>query len=159
MNADLSPLLPRTLSRILATQALYIIETQNSIPDIIINDFLDDRWKINEKSFTAQDRFDNISITEANKEFFVELVEGVMENKEMIDQIIGGQLLKGRTIDKLDNIVKYILEIGIFEIVFKQENKNNIVINECINVCHCFFSPTSKSKFVNGVLDKVAKNI
>ncbi|OHA15562.1 MAG: transcription antitermination factor NusB [Candidatus Taylorbacteria bacterium RIFCSPLOWO2_02_FULL_43_11] len=122
-----------------------------------------------EWDFNGYDRKAAISALERNvsefapgvgdSSFATKLVEGVLEKQTDIDLIIGKAapewpLLKIATIDR------NILRIGLFELLFtdRTEVPPKVAINESIELAKTFGGESS-SKFVNGVLGTVYKEL
>lgn len=84
------------------------------------------------------------------------IVKKVAESRELSDQIIQKYLSNWR-LDRLSVSTKLILRLGIWELL-NTDTPFNIVINEAIELAKCF-SEQDSYKFINGILDEVAKNI
>ena len=91
-------------------------------------------------------------IRNKQKEFALELFNGVVENIEAIDEELISHLKQGG-IEDTGSVEKSILRLAIFEIMFKGLDKA-IVINEAIELAKKLASD-SAPKFINGLLDKV----
>jgi len=93
-------------------------------------------------------------IRNKQKEFALDLFNGVVENLEMIDVEIVSHLNQGGIKD-IGSVEKSILRLAIYEIFFKDLDKP-IIINEAIELSKRLASDGAP-KFINGVLDKVNK--
>jgi len=93
-------------------------------------------------------------IRNKQKEFALELFNGVVENIKKIDEEIISHLKQGGIKD-IGSVEKSILRLAIFEIFFKDLDKA-IIINEAIELSKRLASDGAP-KFINGVLDKVNK--
>lgn len=93
-------------------------------------------------------------IRNKQKEFALELFQGVMSNLETIDVKIVA-LLKDWEFERLGAIERATLRLGAYEILHTTL-ETAVVINEAIEVAKAFGSEQS-SKFINGILDAVAK--
>lgn len=93
-------------------------------------------------------------IRNKQKEFALNLFNGVIDNLEVIDNHVSENLAK-RGIDDLGSVEKSILRLAIFEILFKELDKA-IIINEAIELAKKLASDTAP-RFINGVLDKINK--
>lgn len=94
-------------------------------------------------------------IRNKQKEFALDLFNGVIENIEDIDQEIISHLKQGGIKD-IGSVEKSILRLAIYEIKVKALDKA-IVINEAIELSKKLASDGAP-KFINGVLDKVNKD-
>jgi len=93
-------------------------------------------------------------IRNKQKEFALDLFNGVIENLGKIDIEIISHLNQGGIKD-IGSVEKSILRLAIYEIFFKDLDKP-IIINEAIELSKRLASDGAP-KFINGVLDKVNK--
>lgn len=93
-------------------------------------------------------------IRNKQKEFALNLFNGVVENIEKIDLELISHLNQGGIKD-LGSVEKSILRLAIFEILFNDLDKP-IIINEAIELSKRLASDGAP-KFINGMLDKVNK--
>ncbi len=82
-------------------------------------------------------------------------VDLVINNKEKIDKTIKA-VVENYVPERIDPVDRAILRLGIAEILFDQEIPAPVSINEAIEMSQKFGS-TDSSKFINGILDKIAK--
>ena len=90
---------------------------------------------------------------EKSNAFYNDILKGVLDNQENIDEIIKNNL--DRPIQQLDVIEKNALRIGLFELMNKELDAA-IVINESIRMTKKYGS-VEGYKLVNAVLDKIIK--
>ena len=143
----------RSAARLAAVQALYEIDLVNSNIDIVLEDFLTKRWLTDD----AKTNVDPVQI-EPNREWLINLVRGVATSRENLDSLIGSALNEKWTVDRLETLIRVILQSAVFELVNKQDVPANVIINEYLNVAHAFFEGP-ENKLVNGVLDRLARNL
>jgi len=93
-------------------------------------------------------------IRNKQKEFALDLFNGVVENIEKINTEITTHLKQGGIKD-IGSVEKSILRLAIYEIQNKDLDKA-IIINEAIELSKRLASDGAP-KFINGVLDKVNK--
>ncbi len=93
-------------------------------------------------------------IRNKQKEFALDLFNGVVNNIEKIDEEIVSHLNQGGIKD-IGSVEKSILRLAIYEILFKDLDKP-IVINEAIELSKRLASDGAP-KFINGLLDKINK--
>lgn len=91
-------------------------------------------------------------VTEEQDSFLSQLVHGVIENKEKIDQSLA-ENLENWSLSRLPKIERTILRIAVYELMFTEETPAKVVINESLEICKVFGDEKS-SRFVNGVLSK-----
>ena len=89
---------------------------------------------------------------EIQNEFVNEMVNGVINNREEIDDI-ANKYLKDWTIDRLETIGASILRMAIYEINYMDTPKI-VVINEAIDLAKKY-SDDNVRKMINAVLDKI----
>jgi len=87
--------------------------------------------------------------------FIEQLVNGVSEQQEQIDQIIEKYLINW-TIDRISLVDKIILRIALYEILSIEDIPHAVSINEAIELAHKYGDEKS-SKFINGILSKIIK--
>lgn len=83
-----------------------------------------------------------------------QLVGGVCERKEELDEIIQSHLKKGWSIKRLPKMDVTILRIAIYEMLHVPEVPNKVALNEAIELAKTFSDDQSR-KFVNGVLSTI----
>ncbi len=93
-------------------------------------------------------------LSEGNVVFVRQLVSGVIQNKEQIDQNIKS-LAPAWPIEQLPVVDKNILRLAIFEILLDNKVPVKVAINEAVELAKTFGSESS-SRFVNGVLGSVS---
>ena len=82
---------------------------------------------------------------------------GIEENKEKLDSLIESQLVKWK-LNRISKVNLSILRISTYEILFAEDVPGKVSINEAIELCKKYSDNKSVS-FINGVLDKVYKNM
>ena len=82
---------------------------------------------------------------------------GIEENKEKLDSLIESQLVKWK-LNRISKVNLSILRISTYEILFAEDVPGKVSINKAIELCKKYSDNKSVS-FINGVLDKVYKNI
>ena len=94
-------------------------------------------------------------IRNKQKEFALDLFRGVMDQLEAIDEAIVKHL-KDWDFERLGSVERATLRLGAYEIM-NTELDSAVVINEAIEVSKAFGTEQSP-KFINGVLDAIAKD-
>ena len=82
--------------------------------------------------------------------FAFQLVEGVMDNKQRIDQLLG-ELAPEWPVEQIATIDRNVLRIAIYEILYCSDTPPKVAINEAVELAKLFGS-SSSPRFVNGVL-------
>lgn len=95
--------------------------------------------------------------TEDIEETFTKLiVEGVLHHETDIKHIIENHLTNW-SFNRLPNVEKSILYIATYELLFTDDIPVGVGINEAVELAHKYGDDES-SKFINGVLSKIAKH-
>lgn len=89
--------------------------------------------------------------------YFKELIHAVPELHEELDHEME-PFLVARRIDELDPVELAILRLSIYELLKRLDIPYRVVINEALELTKKFGS-VEGFKFVNGVLDQVAKKL
>ncbi len=131
----------RTFLRGIALQALYEYDlSDHSITDILTN------------------RFDSENVPDDDaKKFVIDLVVGVINNKNEIDDMIR-KYASDWPIEQIAAIDRNIIRIAAYEFAVAKETPDRVAINESVELAKTFGSETAP-KFVNGVLGSIADNL
>ncbi|MCU7904487.1 MAG: transcription antitermination factor NusB [Candidatus Thiodiazotropha sp. (ex Epidulcina cf. delphinae)] len=86
--------------------------------------------------------------------YFQDLLRGVPIHLGELDALLKPAL--DRAIDSVDPVERAILRLGVYELRYKSEVPYRVVINEAVELAK-MFGAEQGHKFVNGVLDQVAK--
>jgi N utilization substance protein B len=90
--------------------------------------------------------------------FFDDVVRGTIARAEEIDAALTARLAEGWTLTRLDKTLLQILRCGTYELIARADIPVATAISEYVDVAHAFFDER-EAKFVNGVLDAVAKDV
>ena len=92
------------------------------------------------------------------KKFIKDIVIGTIERDEIIeieiDKTLGGEF----NFNNLDKVFQVILKSATFELLYKPNLSINIIIKEYLNASN-FFLNYSQTKYLNALLDNVAKKL
>jgi len=95
---------------------------------------------------------------EADVDFFNDVVSGVAARRDEIDGLIAAKLASGWSLTRLDRTMLQILRAGTYELIARADVPRAAAISEYLDVAHAFFD-AREAKFVNGLLDAVAKDV
>jgi len=88
--------------------------------------------------------------------FTEQLVRGAWTKRPQIDEAIVAQV-KNWKMERIGGVERNILRLGIYELLFSPDPPpRRVVINEAIDIAK-YFGAVGSGRFVNGVLDAVAK--
>ena len=127
----------RRRARILALQALYEVDSAGHGGEETLAHLLDGE-----------------SLSEENAAFVRQLVTGVIQNREIIDQNIQS-FAPAWPINQISIVDRNILRLAIFEILLDNKVPIKVAINEAVELTKAFGGDNSP-KFVNGVLGSVS---
>jgi N utilization substance protein B len=123
----------RHRARMAVLQALYEIDCTGHPPALVI-----------------EQRLQQADLPEAGEQFARELIEGVREYQERLDELIG-RYAPDWPVDQIAIIDRNVLRISMYEILMCDDTPTKVAINEAVELAKGFGSDSS-SRFVNGVL-------
>jgi N utilization substance protein B len=88
--------------------------------------------------------------------YFQDLLQGIPSHLGELDELLKPSL--DRAIESVDPVERAILRIGAYELKHKIEIPYRVVINEAVELAKVFGAEQGH-KFVNGVLDQVARKV
>jgi N utilization substance protein B len=83
------------------------------------------------------------------------LVQGTLDNREKIDEMIRGQADNWR-LERMPAVDRNVLRLAIYEMLFETDTPKLVVVDEAIELAKKFGSEQS-GRFVNGLLDGLLK--
>lgn len=139
----------RSGARLAAVQAIYQLEQTGLSAKAVIREFCEDRLGMGP---------DGEPVEEADPDIFKSIVTGAVDNQKQIDAAIIARLAEGWKLTRLDATTRAILRGAGAELIVHQELGAAIILNEYVSVAHAFFDG-DEPRFVNGVLDNMAKDL
>lgn len=91
------------------------------------------------------------------RKFAETLTQGVLKHLDVIDECMT-RTSTNFTVERIADVDRNILRLGIYELMHVRDLSPSIIINEAIEIAKKFGAPES-AKFVNGVLDKIAREV
>jgi N utilization substance protein B len=104
----------------------------------------------------AEFESDKQTLAKTDVDYFKSLLKGTIKCNEELDSQI--ETLLDRPVDELDAIERAILHIGCYELKYHLEIPWRVVVNESIELAKLFGAEESH-KYINGILDKVAREL
>ena len=92
------------------------------------------------------------------KKFIKDIVFGTIERNELLTEELYKNLGKEFNLDKLDKLFHVILMSATYEFLYKPNLSINIIIKEYLDASN-FFLNDSQTKYLNALLDNIAKKI
>ena len=139
----------RAAARLAAVQALYQHEMEATPVVRLLDEFHLHRLGA---------EIEGDQYAKAETAFFDDVVKGVLARRDEIDEVLAAKLAQGWKIERLDKTMLQILRAGAYELLARLDVTVGTAISEYVDVAHAFFDPR-EAKFVNGVLDAVAKAV
>ncbi|MFO7880907.1 MAG: transcription antitermination factor NusB [Kosmotogaceae bacterium] len=140
MNYNKGRIYGRRKMRDIVFRAIYQYDFHDDLD--ITNEYLD-----NELSYSLL----NKDLVELAKRYLV----GIISNKSQLDQIID-ESLSNWTLNRLASVDKNVLRLGTYELLYEDSVPIEVTLNEAIEIAK-MYATQQDGKFVNGVLDKIAK--
>ena len=137
----------KSSSRLFAVQILYEMELNGKSFEVIQKRFSDDYYSELEK-INNQGK--------PNKSYIEKLVKGASKNQKKIDDLISLNL-KNWKLSRIESLVRSILRISIYELLYETTVPKKVIFNEYIEIAKFFFDG-EESSLINAVLDAVSKN-
>lgn len=94
-----------------------------------------------------------------DKQFYEELVNGVLENYQKINRIINLNI-RNWTLDRMSVVDRNLIRIGTYEMLYTTTPKP-IIIDEILELTHEYSETTSldESRFNNRLLEQIGRSI
>jgi N utilization substance protein B len=140
----------RSAARLAAVQALYQREMEQTPLAKLLDEFHQHRLgrEVDEKE----------PLAEPEVEFFDDVVRGTIARQAEVDDLLSTRLAEGWSLARLDKTLLQVLRCGAYELLARPDIPVGSAISEYVDVAHAFFDER-EAKFVNGVLDAVAKAV
>lgn len=139
----------RRASRLGAVQALYQMDMNDISTEEVIDEY---------RSHRLGQEIEGDQYVEADHDHFADVINGVVNQQIEIDRKIEDSLAEGWTMSRIDSILRATLRCAVFEMSSATDIPARVVINEYLDVTHAFFEG-SEPRFVNGILDKIAREV
>ncbi|MED5205954.1 MAG: transcription antitermination factor NusB, partial [Pseudomonadota bacterium] len=137
----------RSAARLGAVQALYQQQMEGTALAKLLNEF---------HQYRLGRVIEDEEYAEADVDFFDDIVAGVDARRAEIDDKLTGRLADGWTLARLDKTMLQILRAGAYELLARPDVPKASAISEYVDVAKAFFDDR-EAKFVNGILDAIAK--
>ena len=87
-----------------------------------------------------------------------DVVSGTIERNEILNEELDKNLGNELNFNNLDKLFQVILKSATYELLYKPNVSLKIIIKEYLNASN-FFLDNSKTKYLNALLDNIAKKI
>ena len=102
----------RSAARLAAVQALYQQEMEGTPTPTLLHEFHQHRFG---------QTIDDVTMIDAEMDFFDDLVRGVTARAAEIDGLVSGRLAEGWKLERLDRSMRAILRAGTYELVARPD--------------------------------------
>jgi len=90
------------------------------------------------------------------KKFIKDVVNGTIERKELIQNLIDKELKSDINENKTELMIKLMIMAAIYEFMFMHKTPVNVIISEYIKAAD-FFVAESQKGFLNAILEKISR--
>ena len=137
----------RSAARLYAVQALFQMEASGQTVEKIILEFEDHRFGAT---------YEGVEMNEADPDLFRKLVDEAVNWQAKIDQMTDRALVAKWPIARIDPTLRALFRAAGAEMI-EGEAPPKVVITEFVDVAKAFFDGGDEPKFVNAVLDHMAR--
>ncbi|MBP7001331.1 transcription antitermination factor NusB [Amaricoccus sp.] len=137
----------RTAARLYAVQALFQMEASGTPLEEVIEEF---------EALRIGAEIDGIRLNDADRAHFRRLVSEAVADQARIDQLTHRALVARWPIDRIDPTLRAIFRAAGAEL-FGSDTPPKVTINEYLELAKAFYPDGKEAKFVNGVLDQMAR--
>lgn len=95
-----------------------------------------------------------LKISSSKKKELLAELENFLENQEKIDEFITPHLKENWRLENIFNLERILVEIALYEVLFKKSISKAIAIDEVLRLAHKYAQDKSP-QFINGILDKI----
>lgn len=134
-------------ARVYAVQALFQMEAADQSADRVVREFAN--WRIGVD-------YDEGTSPEADEDLFERIVDGAVNWQARIDQMTDRALVAKWPIDRIDPVLRAVFRAAGSELV-GTDTPPRVVISEYVAVADAFFPEGKEARFVNAVLDHMAR--
>ena len=140
--------LARSAARLAAVQALYQMEVAGTDWKAVRREFED--YRLGAEIEGAQYR-------EADVALFRDILKGVVDRQAAIDQLTDRALVKRWPLGRIDATLRAVFRAAGHELTARPDIPPKVSIGEYVDVTKAFFESGKEAKFVNAVLDHMAR--
>lgn len=142
----------KRLARLAAVQGLYQVALTQRAPKDIISEFRA------QPEVLLHDIGEGDALTNVDQELFVDILNGVTSNDNVLDEMIAGAVDAKLSAQRIEILLRAILRAGAYELHHHGSIPTGVIINDYVDVAHAFFG-AKEPGLVNAVLDKLGKNL
>ena len=137
----------KSAARLYAVQALYQMEMSGQTVDRVAREFESHRFGM---------VVDDVEFAEADPDLFRRLLDSAVNWQARIDQMTDRALVAAWPIDRIDPVLRALFRAAGAELI-APGTPPKVAITEFVDVAKAFFPDGKEPKFVNAVLDPMAR--
>lgn len=137
----------KSASRLYAVQALFQMEHSNQTLDAVTAEFLNYRFG---------ETYEGAEMIDGDITLFKRLVEDAVNNQAKIDQMTDRALVARWPLGRIDPTLRALFRAAGVELIGR-DTPPKVAITEYVDVARAFFEGGDEPKFVNAVLDHMAR--
>lgn len=134
-------------ARVYAVQALFQMEAANQSAILVAREF--QNWRIGVD-------YEEGTTPEADESLFTGILDGAVDRQARIDQMTDRALVAKWPISRIDPVLRALFRAAGAELV-AGTTPPRVVISEYVGVADAFFPEGREARFVNAVLDHMAR--
>lgn len=138
----------KSMSRLYAVQALFQMEHSSVSVDKVCEEFL---------KFRFGDYDHDLRFIDGNQELFKNLVSNAVKFQAAIDQMTDRALVEKWPIDRIDPTLRALFRVAGAEMK-GLDTPSKVIISEYLTISEAFYPDGKETKFVNAVLDFMARD-
>ncbi|SET84214.1 transcription antitermination factor NusB [Oceanicella actignis] len=142
--------LARSAARLAAVQALFQMEATGADMRAVQAEF---------ETHRLGQRIDDVEYREADIALFRSLLAGAVTRQIEIDQITDQALVERWPLGRIDPTLRALFRAAGAELLTESRTPHKVVINEFVDVAKAFYPEGKEARFVNAVLDHMARRI
>lgn len=137
----------KSAARLYAVQALFQMEHSGQTVDAVMHEFEDHRFGAS---------YDEGEMAEGDIGLFEQLMQDAVNNQALIDQMTDRALVAKWPINRIDPTIRALFRAAGAELT-QTDTPPKVVIVEFVDIAKSFFPEGREPKFVNAVLDHMAR--
>ena len=137
----------RSAARLYAVQALFQMEHSGQTVDAVMHEFEDHRFGAS---------YDEGEMAEGDVGLFEQLMQDAVNHQAQIDQMTDRALVAKWPINRIDPTIRALFRAAGAELT-QSDTPPKVVIMEFVDIAKSFFPEGREPKFVNAVLDHMAR--
>ena len=137
----------KSASRLYAVQALFQMESSGQTVELVRTEFEDHRFGAT---------YDDVEFEEGNVDHFRSVLDNAVNHQAQIDQMTDRALVAKWPISRIDPTLRALFRAAGAEML-EMDTPPRVAITEYVDVAKAFFPDGKEAKFVNAVLDHMAR--